>query len=68
MEKSQFVPEAIHCLKGNLAHSKAFQKGILTIQDESSMIVALALGVEENEMYLMHVQLLVENPLILPKS
>ncbi len=43
------VPEAIHCLKGNLAHSNAFKNGLLTIQDESSMIVALALGVGEND-------------------
>ena len=49
VEASQVVPEAILCLKGNLAHSKAFKNGLLTIQDESSMIVALALGVHEND-------------------
>ena len=52
VEKSQFIPEAIHCLKGNLAHSKAFQEGYLTIQDESSMAVGIALGVEENQIVL----------------
>ena len=36
-------------MKGNLAHSNAFKNGLLTIQDESSMIVALALGVSEND-------------------
>ena len=49
VEASKVVPEAIHCLKGNLAHSNAFKNGLLTIQDESSMIVALALGVGEND-------------------
>ena len=49
VEASKVVPEAIHCLKGNLAHSNAFKNGLLTIQDESSMIVALALGVSEND-------------------
>ena len=48
VEASTVVPEAILCMKGNLAHSKAFKNGLLTIQDESSMIVALALGVSEN--------------------
>ena len=49
VEASTVVPEAILCMKGNLAHSKAFKNGLLTIQDESSMIVALALGVSEND-------------------
>ncbi|WP_338469867.1 16S rRNA (cytosine(967)-C(5))-methyltransferase RsmB [Niallia sp. XMNu-256] len=49
VEVSSVIPEAIYCLKGNLARSKAFQEGYLTIQDESSMAVALALGVEENQ-------------------
>ncbi|WP_428908702.1 16S rRNA (cytosine(967)-C(5))-methyltransferase RsmB [Niallia sp. Krafla_26] len=49
VEKSSVIPEAIYCLKGNLAHSKAFKSGLLTIQDESSMAVALALGVEEGQ-------------------
>ena len=52
VEASKVVPEAILCLKGNLAHSKAFKDGLLTIQDESSMIVALALGVCENNQVL----------------
>jgi len=43
------APEAIKAVKGNLAHSKLFKDGLLTIQDESSMLVARALGVRENE-------------------
>ncbi|WP_445488340.1 16S rRNA (cytosine(967)-C(5))-methyltransferase RsmB [Niallia sp. 03133] len=41
------VPEGIQCLKGNLANSACFQNGLLTIQDESSMLVAYALDVAE---------------------
>lgn len=46
---SLVVPEAILCLKGNLAHSDAFKTGLLTIQDESSMLVGLALGVNNQQ-------------------
>ena len=49
VQASEVIPEAIYCIKGNLAHSKAFKQGLLTIQDESSMAVALALGVEEDQ-------------------
>ncbi|MCM3569113.1 16S rRNA (cytosine(967)-C(5))-methyltransferase RsmB [Neobacillus mesonae] len=49
IEASPIIPEAIRSLKGNLASSKAFDRGLLTIQDESSMLVAYALGVKENE-------------------
>ncbi|PMY00618.1 16S rRNA (cytosine(967)-C(5))-methyltransferase, partial [Pseudomonas sp. MPR-R5A] len=41
---SPFIPEAIHSLRGNLAHSNAFKSGLLTIQDESSMLAAYALA------------------------
>ncbi|MFT4413514.1 16S rRNA (cytosine(967)-C(5))-methyltransferase RsmB [Fredinandcohnia humi] len=37
--------DAIKAVKGNLANSKAFEEGFFTIQDESSMLVARALGV-----------------------
>ncbi|MGI8384512.1 16S rRNA (cytosine(967)-C(5))-methyltransferase RsmB [Robertmurraya sp. P23] len=47
--ESVVVPEAIKCLKGNLAHSESFKEGLITIQDESSMLVAYALGIEQNE-------------------
>lgn len=49
VEESVVVPEAIKCLKGNLAHSESFKEGLITIQDESSMLVAYALGIEQNE-------------------
>ncbi|WP_019152834.1 16S rRNA (cytosine(967)-C(5))-methyltransferase RsmB [Robertmurraya massiliosenegalensis] len=49
VEASSVIPEAIRCLKGNLANSQAFKDGLLTIQDESSMIVAYALGVQQDE-------------------
>lgn len=49
VKASSNVPEAIICLKGNLANSAAFQAGFLTIQDESSMTVAHALGAKEHE-------------------
>jgi 16S rRNA (cytosine967-C5)-methyltransferase len=52
VEISVFVPEAIKCLKGNLASSKAFKEGLLTIQDESSMLVAHALNVQPEEVIL----------------
>ena len=52
VEKSVIVPEAIKCLKGNLASSSAFKKGLLTIQDESSMLVAYALNVQAEEVLL----------------
>lgn len=42
VKKSVLVPEGIQCLKGNLAHSKSFEEGLFTIQDESSMLVAHA--------------------------
>ena len=49
VKASGSVPEAIICLKGNLANSAAFKMGLLTIQDESSMMVAHALGVTETQ-------------------
>lgn len=52
VEESVVVPEAIKCLKGNLAHSESFKEGLITIQDESSMLVAYALGIQQNEIIL----------------
>lgn len=49
VEASSIIPEAIKCLKGNIANSQAFKDGYLTIQDESSMIVAYALDIQKNE-------------------
>ncbi|MGE8204133.1 16S rRNA (cytosine(967)-C(5))-methyltransferase RsmB [Heyndrickxia sp. NPDC080065] len=52
IQLSPIVPEAIRSLKGNLAHSKAFTDGFITIQDESSMLVTYALNIEENQFVL----------------
>lgn len=49
VEPGTVLPEAVKSLKGNLAFSQAFKKGYLTIQDESSMIVAYALDLRENQ-------------------
>lgn len=48
-EISPVLPEALRALRGNLASSAAYKKGLLTIQDESSMLVAYALGIEKND-------------------
>ncbi|WP_059170808.1 16S rRNA (cytosine(967)-C(5))-methyltransferase RsmB [Bacillus sp. FJAT-27445] len=52
LEESPVIPEAVRSLKGNLASSKAFKAGLLTIQDESSMLAAYALGVDNDEIIL----------------
>ncbi|MCQ6279711.1 16S rRNA (cytosine(967)-C(5))-methyltransferase RsmB [Bacillus sp. EB600] len=52
VELSPIIPEAIRALKGNLASSTAYKDGLLTIQDESSMLVAYALGVTNDEVVL----------------
>lgn len=49
VEASPIIPEAIKCLRGNLASSNAFKEGLLTIQDESSMLAAYALGVKKED-------------------
>ncbi|EEL49743.1 Ribosomal RNA small subunit methyltransferase B [Bacillus cereus Rock3-44] len=41
--------DAIQIEKGNVAHTEAFQKGFLSIQDESSMLVARALAPAEGD-------------------
>ncbi|MDP4171458.1 MAG: 16S rRNA (cytosine(967)-C(5))-methyltransferase RsmB, partial [Bacillota bacterium] len=48
-EASPFIPEGIRALKGNLALSSAYRQGLFSIQDESSMLVAYALGASKNE-------------------
>lgn len=67
VEASEVIPEGIKVLKGNIAHSSAFEKGLLTIQDESSMIVAYALDLDKPYSVLMLVQLQVVNLLILQR-
>ncbi|WP_102271508.1 16S rRNA (cytosine(967)-C(5))-methyltransferase RsmB [Cytobacillus massiliigabonensis] len=49
VEASPVIPEAIKCYRGNLANSNAFKEGLITIQDESSMLAAHTLGAAENE-------------------
>ncbi|KAB2337458.1 16S rRNA (cytosine(967)-C(5))-methyltransferase RsmB [Cytobacillus depressus] len=49
VEQSPVIKEAIKCYRGNLANSKAFKAGLITIQDESSMLVAYALNIAEND-------------------
>ncbi|WP_409253655.1 16S rRNA (cytosine(967)-C(5))-methyltransferase RsmB [Bacillus sp. SCS-153A] len=48
VQKSAIVPDAIVSLKGNLAKTAAFKEGLLTIQDESSMLVGHSLGLQED--------------------
>lgn len=52
VEASPIIPEAIKCLRGNLANSNAFTEGLITIQDESSMLAAYAIAPSENEQIL----------------
>ena len=42
-------PFSIRCKRGNLARSRLFREGDITIQDESAMLPAIALGPEEGE-------------------
>lgn len=49
VEASPVIPEAIKCYRGNLANAAAFKEGWMTIQDESSMLAAYALGAGEKE-------------------
>jgi 16S rRNA (cytosine967-C5)-methyltransferase len=46
--KTNLAPNAIEVKSGNLLTSSVFKKGLITIQDESSMLVGLALGVERD--------------------
>ncbi|MGM9928897.1 MAG: 16S rRNA (cytosine(967)-C(5))-methyltransferase RsmB [Bacillus sp. (in: firmicutes)] len=49
VKESEALPDGIVCLQGNLANSELFKEGFLTIQDESSMIVAYALGAKDDD-------------------
>lgn len=51
-ESSKISPYGIVCSKGHLAGSKLFKEGLLTIQDESSMLVAPAMRLEEHHQVL----------------
>ncbi|MBE2975113.1 16S rRNA (cytosine(967)-C(5))-methyltransferase RsmB [Priestia megaterium] len=52
VEPGHFVEEALEVQKGNAAHTQAFREGMFTVQDESSMLVAHALGAEAEELIL----------------
>ncbi|MBP1913702.1 16S rRNA (cytosine(967)-C(5))-methyltransferase RsmB [Lederbergia galactosidilytica] len=43
VQPSPIIPEGIRVLRGNIAHSKVYESGLISIQDESSMVVAYAL-------------------------
>ncbi|MDX5476253.1 MAG: 16S rRNA (cytosine(967)-C(5))-methyltransferase RsmB [Bacillaceae bacterium] len=49
VRRGDLSPVSILCLKGNLAHSNLFKEGYFTIQDESSMLVAPALHVSDDD-------------------
>ncbi|PPA72101.1 16S rRNA (cytosine(967)-C(5))-methyltransferase RsmB [Jeotgalibacillus proteolyticus] len=48
-QPSHIIPEGISITRGNIAHTEAYKQGLLTIQDESSMLVAYALNPEPGE-------------------
>ncbi|KQL54680.1 16S rRNA methyltransferase [Heyndrickxia shackletonii] len=52
VQESPILSEAIQSLKGNLVHSDCYKKGLITIQDESSMIVANVMEIEPNQLIL----------------
>ncbi|MGX9133614.1 16S rRNA (cytosine(967)-C(5))-methyltransferase RsmB [Rummeliibacillus sp. JY-2-4R] len=45
VKRSTVMPECLHILEGQAARSTAFKEGLITIQDESSMLPANALEV-----------------------
>lgn len=52
VEESSWISDGIRCLRGNLANSNCFQVGLLSIQDESSMLVGHAVDPQPNEFIL----------------
>lgn len=48
-EQGDLTPDAIKSVKGNLIQTEAFKEGLLTIQDESSMLVARTLGLKKGD-------------------
>lgn len=51
-KRGDLSEDAIQIEKGNVAHTEAFKEGLLSIQDESSMLVARALSPEEGDVIL----------------
>ncbi|QOR68514.1 16S rRNA (cytosine(967)-C(5))-methyltransferase RsmB [Cytobacillus suaedae] len=52
VEKGDLSEDSVKITKGNLVSSHAFSEGYLTIQDESSMLVARALDIQHNHQVL----------------
>lgn len=52
VEHGDLSEDAIKSLKGNLVQAEAFKEGLFTIQDESSMLVARALGPDAGDIVL----------------
>ncbi|MCC3357521.1 16S rRNA (cytosine(967)-C(5))-methyltransferase RsmB [Bacillus sp. REN16] len=52
VEEGSLAIDAIKAVGGNLVNAKAFKEGYFTIQDESSMLVARALGVGKDDQIL----------------
>ncbi|WP_455675564.1 16S rRNA (cytosine(967)-C(5))-methyltransferase RsmB [Pradoshia sp.] len=51
-EPSALNDDGIRCLRGNIALSDAYKNGLISIQDESSMLVAHAVSPNEEDMVL----------------
>lgn len=48
-ERSQVIPECLVLLNGQAARTEAFRNGLITIQDESSMVPAIVLNPKPGE-------------------
>lgn len=48
MTRNEFIEEALLVEKGSVAETKAYKDGKCSIQDESSMLAAYALQLEDN--------------------
>ncbi|GEK32612.1 16S rRNA (cytosine(967)-C(5))-methyltransferase RsmB [Kurthia sibirica] len=46
VQRSENLPECLHIIEGQVVRSQAFKDGLITIQDESSMLPANALDVQ----------------------
>jgi 16S rRNA (cytosine967-C5)-methyltransferase len=49
VQRGILAPEALEVQKGNAAHTEAFRHGMFTVQDESSMLVAHAVGATDGD-------------------
>ena len=52
VEPSTLNEDGIRCLRGNIALSNAYKNGLISIQDESSMLVAHAVSPSDEDMVL----------------